>query len=166
MHFAYTHSIDASLAAVEAVVLDPRGVERMADLLDGIAAGTLLHVREGPGWVERVAWFRPRTILPAILRVLAPHMLEWEETTRWQTADHQATFVIRPALPPFWQHRFSLHGTYTLLPEGAGVRRTVEGDLRIDAPFVSATLERAVIAVIGRQFEQEAEVVARAARAP
>jgi hypothetical protein len=118
----------------------------------------LVSRSSGPGWIERVAHWRP-DLGPRLPAFLTPRMIEFDEYTRWDLREHQASFEIRPSLPPRLAHRVRCGGRYRLRAERGGTVRSVEGELAIDAPLLGPRMEAAAVRLLQRQFQGEAELL-------
>jgi hypothetical protein len=165
MELSITHDIDAPLAAIEAALLDPQLLARLPAFAAAIASAREFARRVEGDVLARdalyVATFVPAPLVPFIPRAWAT----WIERTAWDRRTHSGSFVVEPQIPLALRRRVTCRGTYTLRARGRSTRRTIAGELRIDAPLIGRRAERVLARVIEDQFAGEAALLAALARA-
>lgn len=165
MRFRFEHVIDGPLGAAERALLHPSTLARLPRYAPLVGSAELLDRQEVGGRLERTVQFRAAS-LPAVLDRLAPAGAgRWVEQTHWDRSEHAGSFCIELTLSPALRRRFACDGTYRLEPiDPSRTRRVVEGHLGVDAPGLGPLLERALVALIERQFAGEARLLGDLAR--
>jgi len=142
MRFHIEQRFDAPLERVEAALLDPAFLERLAalprlgrpQLLDQRDDGDLVHRRVRHAFTGELS--------SAVTAVVDPAKLTWVEDATIDRRTHRTSFRI---LPEHYRDRLTASGTIVLQPAGAGTRRVAEGDLRVRFPLVGSKVERAIV---------------------
>ena len=106
----------------------------------------------------QVRWFFSGELSAAARRVIDPSKLSWVETSRHDLAARRTTFRM---VADHYADRFECSGEYRFAPDpgGAGTLRTVEGELKVKAPLVGRTVERAIVSGLEEQLAGEVETV-------
>jgi hypothetical protein len=160
VHFELTQRIDAPVADVADAFCDPA-------YYAALAAAPKLGVPEvlgrevaGDTVVLRVR-FRFRGDLSAAARaVLDPAKLTWVEESRHDLTTHVVRFELKP---DHYGDRFSCRGGYRLEPapgDPAVTVRRAEGDVKVKAPLVGSSVERALVSGLKEHLQAEAAIVA------
>jgi hypothetical protein len=77
----------------------------------------------------------------AVRAVVDPNRLSWVEHVTFDLDQLTGTYRIQPDHYP---DRLRCQGTHRFLTSGDGSRRVVEGELKVRAPLVAGTVERAI----------------------
>lgn len=167
MDLQLTHEIAAPRERVEAALLGRQVLARLPAFAPVIREARELSRSGEGGALLRVALYRA-AFVPAPLAALIPSAwATWIERTRWDLRAHAADFVVEPQIPPALRRRVVCRGCYALLDAGpARTRRTIAGELRIDAPVVGRRAERILARVVAQQFAGEAALLEQLARGP
>jgi hypothetical protein len=157
MRFRITQRIDAPVADVEAALLDPAFLERMAEL-PKLGRPQLLDIAEAGDTVRRRIRFAfAGELSSAVTAVVDPAKLTWVEDSTADRRTHRTTFRI---LPDHYADRLTASGTFTLEPVGAATRRVAEGDLRVRFPLVGGRVEKAIVSGMQDYAAAEADAIA------
>ena len=160
MELRIAHEIAASLARVEAAVLDPALLRRLPAFAPGVVAARELTRHDHGDRVERAALYFA-AFVPAPLRAVIPSAwASWIERSVWDRRAHAASFSVEPQIPPALRPRVVCRGCYALRALAADrTLRVITGVLQIDAPGVGPTAEAILARVITRQFAGEAALL-------
>jgi hypothetical protein len=147
---------EAPADAVARAYADPALYEAFAGLPRADRPEVLDHRVDGDSAVMRVRWRFSGTLSSAARAVIDPDRLTWVEESTHDVARRQVTFRM---IPDHYRDRFTCSGGYRFEPDGAGSVRIVEGDLRIKAPLIGGTVERAIVSGLEDQLVSEAPLV-------
>lgn len=92
----------------------------------------------------------------AVTAVVDPARLSWVQDT---TIDHGALRSSYRMVPDHYPDRLRCHGTAIITADGSGARRTVTGELTVQALLVAGRVERAIVSGLEEYLEAEAPVV-------
>lgn len=158
MRFRLEQFLPGPPEAVEAALLDPEFIERLAslpnlgrpELVDQRVEGELVH--------QQVRYAFAGDLSPAVTRFVDPARLTWIESTTYDRRTHVADFVI---LPDHYANRLTCRGRFRMVEEGGrATRRTGEGDLSVHIPFVGRKAEQAIVSGLTDHARLEAETLA------
>ena len=156
VRFRIQQRFDAPVEAVEAVLLDPAFLERLA-ALPKLGRPQLLDQREEGDVVHRRVRFAfAGHLSAAVTAVVDPARLTWVEESTVDRSTHRTTFRI---LPDHYAERLRAAGTFTLGPDGPGSRRVAEGDVVVRFPLVGSKVERAIVSGLEEHAAAEAAAV-------
>lgn len=161
MRFRVEQRFDAPLAAVEAALLDPGFLERLAGL-PALGAPELLS-SEVDGHVvhQRVRYRFAGDLAPAVTAVVDPNRLTWVEETTYDLIVHCGEHRV---VPDHYAGRLTSSYSTHLKPADdnpdATVRAT-DGEVRVRFPLVGGKVEKAIVAGLVSHAGLEAEVLAR-----
>jgi Protein of unknown function (DUF2505) len=142
--------------AVARAYADPALYEAFAGLPRADRPEVLDHRVDGDSAVLRVRWRFSGALSPAARAVIDPDRLTWVEESTHDVARRQVTFRM---IPDHYRDRFTCSGGYRFEPDGAGSVRIVEGDLRIKAPLIGGTVEKAIVSGLEDHLISEAPLV-------
>lgn len=95
------------------------------------------------------------TVPPAIQKILSEEMFAWWEESHFFPAEH----CIRWSISPFHkQISFSGQGVWRLQSEKKGTKRTIEGEILVNIPFVGKIVENYLVSELKRNYEVEPEI--------
>jgi hypothetical protein len=157
MRFRITQRIEAPVADVEAALLDPAFLERMAEL-PKLGRPQLLDVDDQGDLVRRRIRFAfAGQLSSAVTAVVDPAKLTWVEDSTADRRTHRTTFRI---LPDHYADRLTASGTFILEDAGGTTRRVAEGDLRVRFPLVGGRVEKAIVSGMEDYAAAEAGAIA------
>lgn len=116
----------------------------------------VLGVREEGGVQIRALRYSSRTELPAVAaRALGSSTLSYEQENRFDAAKSRLDWVVRiPALGD----RVKAYGTSNIVPQGGGVRRTVEGEVTVGIPLIGGQIEKVVVGEFEKSMARAVEI--------
>ena len=121
MRFRFEQLFPGPLERVEAALLDPAFLDRMAQL-PKLGQPQLLDLHDDGTTVRRrVRYAFAGELSPAVTAVVDPARLTWVEDATIDRATHRTTFRI---LPDHYANRLRCSGTFRLEDVPGGVRRT------------------------------------------
>lgn len=120
-----------------------------------------IEVLDHSGESDRVTLgvrFRFTGDLPsAVTAVIDPAKLTWVQRSRHDLADGTATFEL---LPDHYPDRLRASGTFRIVVDGTGARRSVAGEIKVrGVPLVGGRVERAIVDGLGDYLTAEAPAV-------
>jgi hypothetical protein len=92
----------------------------------------------------------------AVTAVVDPARLSWVQDT---TVDHAARRASFRMVPDHYPDRLRSHGIATVTADPTGARRTVAGELTVQALLVAGRVERAIVSGLEEYLAAEAPVV-------
>ncbi|HEY9559084.1 MAG TPA: DUF2505 family protein [Acidimicrobiales bacterium] len=117
----------------------------------------VLARHEDDGTVELLIRYRFDGDLSSAARaVLDPSRLSWVERSVHEVAGRSGSFTMEP---DHYGDRFRCTGTFRYDETGEGCVRHIEGDLRVRAPLVAGTVERAIISGLREHLEHQAPAI-------
>ncbi len=161
MDLRFSHTIPAPLLVVEAALLEPALIAALPGVLGVLDTAELRQFVDHGDELRRESFFvlRPDAWPSSARRVLP--RIAWTERISWQRPAHAGSFVVEPDVAPILRNRVRCEGRYELTPEGPGTtRRTIEGVLVIDAPFVGPRVEEILGGILASWFDDEARLLA------
>ena len=156
MRFRIRTQYDSDPDAVARAYADPALYVAFAGLPRADRPEVLEHRVDGGRVVLRVRWRFTAHLSSAARAVIDPHKLSWVEESTHDVERRQVTFRM---VPDHYRDRFSCSGAYHFEADGSGSARIVEGDLRIKAPLVGGTVEKAIVSGLEEQLGSEAPIV-------
>jgi hypothetical protein len=111
--------------------------------------------------VMRIRYRFSGTLSSAAKAVLDPEKLTWVEESHHDLAARTVRFELHP---DHYGDRFSCRGSYRLVADpadDAATIRTAEGDVKVRAPLVGSSVEKALVSGLREHLEAEADIVAR-----
>ena len=156
MRFSLEQVFPGPLERVEAALLDPAFLSSLASL-PKLGAPQLLDVTENGTTVRRRVRYRfTGDLSPAVTAVVDPAKLTWVEDAVVDRSTHRTTFRI---LPDHYANRLKCSGTFVLSDVPGGVRRVLDGDLRVSFPLVGGKVERAIVSGLREHAAVEADAL-------
>jgi Protein of unknown function (DUF2505) len=154
VRFELEHPLAASPGEVAAALLDLGFQRSLSDVSEAIKAREVLSQEEGPdGSVIR----RVRCVLGidlgAAARFVGGGEPAWVEEARFDPASLTWTWTIHPEVGG---DMLTADGTTTLLPEGSGTRRRVEGEVKVRVPLYGGRVERWIVGGLTEAYAEEA----------
>jgi hypothetical protein len=157
MEFRIEQHFAGSLGSVEAALIDPAFLDRLASLpqlghprlLDQQQDGELVH--------QRVAYAFVGDLSGRVRAVVDPDRLTWVEESTLHRGTHRTEFHI---LPDHYGSLLSCRGTFQLRAEGSDrCTRTALGDVRVGVPLVGRKVEAAIVSGLVDHAALEADVM-------
>jgi hypothetical protein len=157
VHFEIVHDFDIPLDAVELAVLSPSLIEKLSPRLTNMETVEQRSHSMTNGIFERVWSYRANVKIPGFAKpYVTPDMLGWDEHSSYDLKTHTATWTIVPHVKPAWRKFFASTGTYTLVANGEGTSRIIQGDLTLEVPVVRKVAEPMIVNEVKKTFEAEA----------
>lgn len=161
MRFRVEQHVAAPLEQVEAALVDPAFLARLAELPALGAPALLDHADDGTVVRQRVRYRFAGALAPAVTSVVDPARLTWVEETIYDRATHRGEHRI---VPDHYAGRLSCSYQTTLHDVGVGAgatHRLAEGDLRVRFPLVGGRVEKAIVSGLVEHADVEAAALAR-----
>ncbi len=161
MHFELTQRFAAPVDEVAHAFCDPGFYEALAELPRLGRPEVLSREAEEARVVMRVRYRFTGDRSPAARAVLDPAKLTWVEEATHDLAARNVTFTLHP---DHYADRFASHGRYRFgdAPgEVTATDRFATGQVKVRAPFVGSTVERAIVSGLKEHLGEEVEVVER-----
>src|SRR5581483_1116557 len=156
MRFSVEQVLPGPVERVEAALLDPAFLTLMASL-PKLGSPKLLALTENGTTVRRRVRYRfAGDLSPAVTAVVDPAKLTWVEDATVDRVSHRTTFRI---LPDHYGNRLKCSGTFRLEEVPGGVRRVLDGDLRVSFPLVGGKVERAIVSGLREHAALEADAL-------
>jgi len=157
VRFAFDQRFAADLARVEAALIDPAFVARLATL-PKLGAPTLLDQREDGRLIrQRIRYAFVGDLSSAVRAVVDPARLTWVEESTIDRERHHTVFTI---VPDHYGNLLAAHGTFQLeAAAGSGCRRTAEGEVRVSVPLVGRKVEAAIVSGLAEHAAAEEHVM-------
>ena len=162
MRFSVEHKLPGTLDRLDALLVDARLYERLAQALPGIERIELLSSEERDGKLRRRVRYTPRAEdrLPAFARgAITPEMLIWIEESVFDRAAHRIDYQVTPNIPERWRDRFESRGAFHFDEIADGVVRRIEGEVVVRVPLVGTIAERLLIKEVRAGFDADAAVL-------
>ncbi len=156
MRFSIEQVFDLPLDAVEEALLDPRYVDRLADLPKLGRPQLLTHEVRGSTVVQEIRYAFAADVSAAVRRVVDPRKLTWIEASTTDLTTHRTEFRI---LPDHYAHLLHCHGTFTLEARDGTTVRTMAGDVKISVPLVGSKVERVIVSGMEDHAREEVPLV-------
>lgn len=161
MRFRVEQRFAAPLAAVEAALLDPEFLNRLAQL-PRLGAPELLGTEvDGDTVRQQVRYRFAGDLSPAVTAVVDPARLTWVEETAYDRGAHRGEHHV---VPDHYGGRLTASYSTNLQESGddpGTTVRTTEGEVRVRFPLVGGKVERAIVGGLTEHAGLEAEVLDR-----
>ena len=156
MRFRLEQRFSAPLPAVEAALVDPAFLERLAEL-PKLGRPELLR-REEVGHVVHldVRYAFAGELSSAVTAVIDPARLTWVDSATFDRNAHRSDHRV---LPEHYTGRLTCSYRTQLEADGEGTVRTAEGELRVHFTLVGGRVERAIVAGMTEHARLEAGVL-------
>jgi hypothetical protein len=160
VRFRLEQRFTAPVAAVEAALVDPAFLERLAEL-PNLGRPELLRREEvGPIVHLDVRYAFAGQLSSAVTAVVDPARLTWVDSATYDRTTHRSEHRI---LPEHYTGRLTCSYRTRLEADGDGdgdtTVRTVEGELRVHFPLVGGRVEKAIVAGMAEHATLEAGVL-------
>lgn len=157
MHFEVTQRIPAAIADVADAFCDPGYYASLAAAPKLGTPEVLGRQVDGALVTMRVRYRFAGDLSSAARAVLDPAKLTWVEESVHDLDGKQVSFVLQP---DHYADRFSASGRYRFEADGdhATVRQA-EGDVKVRAPLVGSTVERAIVSGLKEHLDAEVALI-------
>ena len=156
MRFAVDQEFRAPLEAVEAALLDPAFLARLAQLPKLGRPELLASEVDGDVARQQVRYRFAGELSSAVTAVVDPARLTWVEHTTFDLRRHRGEHRIAP---DHYADRLRCSYTTALVEDGGVTRRETEGELRVRFPLVGGRVERAIVSGMVEHAHLEARVL-------
>lgn len=160
MHFELSQRFAAPVDAVADAYTDPGYYAALADLPKLGEPELLDRTVDGDHIQVRVRYRFVGDLSAAVRAVVDPAKLTWVEVSNHRhPPDHSVRFELQP---DNYADRLSCHGTYRFHADPddpAATVREVAGELKVRAPLVASSVERAIISGLREHFDAEAPLL-------
>jgi hypothetical protein len=142
MKFEIVQDVRATPEAIDAALVDPAFLVRMAELPKLGSAEVVSQARDGEVMRQDVRYLFQAELSSAVTRVVDPKKLTWVERSVCDLAAHRTQCEIRPD-----NYGGLLSGRYdaVIVATDGGARRTLTGELKVKMPLVGGKVERAIV---------------------
>ena len=142
MNFEMVQDLGASVDAVDAALVDPTFLIRMAELPKLGSAEVVDQRRDGDLIYQDIRFLFEAEMSRAVTRVVDPKLMTWIERSVCDLSTHETTCEIRPD-----HYSGLLSGRYrsVIISAGSTARRTLTGDIKVRMPFVGGKVEGAIV---------------------
>jgi Protein of unknown function (DUF2505) len=156
-HFKITHEFAADPKTYWKVFLDEKYNVALYDRI-GVKERTVLDRSEDEKTVKWSVRIMPKRDLPGVIKKVVGGDLGYTEISTLYKDENWIDVKIEPSL---MKERTKIKAKYTLEPLGdQRVRRTFEGDIHIDLPFVGKKVEAAILEDLQKSYDVAAKVTA------
>ena len=156
MKFTVDQHLASPPARVAEAFADP-DLYRSMPVLPKLSLPELLSHEVAGGVVElRIRYRFEGHLSSAVTAVIDPSRLSWVEHSSHHLAAGTGSYTLQP---DHYGDRFRCAGTFRYEPSGDGCRREITGDLRVRAPLVAGTVERAIVSGLRENLEHQAAAV-------
>jgi hypothetical protein len=110
--------------------------------------------------VMRIRYRFSGNLSSAAKAVLDPEKLTWVEVSHHDRTSHTVRFELQP---DHYADRFSCRGRYGLVADPAddgATIRTAKGEVKVRAPLVGSSVEKALVSGLREHLEAEADILA------
>ncbi len=154
-HFVIAHDFDADPERFWRLFFDEPYNAALYERLK-MKERTVLVKTEDDATIHFEQKILPRRDLPAVIKKLVRGDLGYVETTTYHKGKNYMDVKIEPTL---FKDRTDVRARYTITPLAPGkVRRTFEGDIHVDIPFLGRRVEAAVLDDVQRSYDVAAQV--------
>ncbi len=156
MDFTLIQEIPAPADAIDAALVDPDFLTRMAELPKLGSAEVLANERDGDVVRLQVRYLFQAELSAAVTRVVDPAKLTWVEDSTCDLVAHRTTCVIRPD-----NYANLLEGSYdaTIVATGAGCVRTITGTVKVHVPLLGGKVEKAIVGGLSENAEAQVSLL-------
>ena len=143
MKFRLEQRLVAPPTEVQAAVVDPAYLERLATLPKLGSPELLSQERSGDRVVQRVRYVFVGDLNSAVRKVVDPERLTWVEVSQVDLAALETAFRIEP---DHYASLLTAAGRIRIRDHGNGnTRRILDGELSVKVPLVGGKVERAIV---------------------
>lgn len=154
-HFKITHEFATDPKTYWRVFLDEAYNVELYDRI-GVKERTMLDRSEDEKTVKWSVRIMPRRDLPGVIKKIVGGDLGYTEHSVLHRDENWIDVRVEPSL---MKERTKIKAKYTLTPVGENrVRRTFEGDIDIDLPFVGKKVEAAILEDMQKSYDVAAKV--------
>ena len=161
MRFELRQRIAAPVADVAGALCDPAYYVALGRAAPKLGVPEVLgREADGDEVVMRIRYRFSGNLSSAAKAVLDPQKLTWVEESHHDLGAHTVRFELQP---DHYADRLSCRGRYQLVADqtdDGSTIRTVEGDLKVRAPLVASSVEKALVSGLREHLDAEAEIVA------
>ena len=142
MNFDIVQDLTAAADTIDAALVDPGFLVRMAELPKLGSAEVLDQRRDGEVVYQDVRYLFQAELSRAVTRVVDPKLMTWIERSVCDLATHETQCEIRPD-----HYGGLLSGRYqsTIVAVGSSARRTLTGQVKVRMPLVGGKVEGAIV---------------------
>jgi hypothetical protein len=154
--FTLHQEIPATPDAVDAALVDPAFLVRMAELPKLGSAEVVSNERDGDTVNLQVRYLFQADLSPKVTKFVDPEKLTWIEDSTIDLTAHETTCVIRPD-----NYDNLLEGRYssTITPTAAGCERAVTGMIKVRIPLLGSKVEKAIIGGLSENSDAQTELL-------
>jgi len=156
LRFSIEQRFAADVDAVARAYADPALYVALVGLPKLSRPEVVGHETRGETVVLEVRYQFGGELSSAARAVIDPERLTWVERSTHDLTRRRTTFTM---VPDHYGDRFSCKGSYAFEATDTGCRRRGEGDLRVKAFLVAATVERAIVSGLEEHLADEVPVV-------
>ena len=151
-----TQAISAPVDAVDAALVDPDFLTRMAELPKLGSAEVVSNERDGDTVKLQVRYLFQADLSPKVTKFVDPEKLTWVEDSTIDLSSHETSCVIRPD-----NYANMLEGSYSavITAAGSGSVRTVTGQIKVRIPLLGSKVEKAIIGGLEENAEAQTQVL-------
>lgn len=142
MDFSIVQDLAAPPATVQDALLDPEFVHSTATIPKIGGAELVELTRTDTTAHLRVRYRFTAPLSSAITRVIDPEKLTWVDDATFALDEFRSQHALQP---DNYADRLQASYTSTLVPDGAGTRRTLAGSLSVKAPLVGAKIAGVIV---------------------
>ncbi len=142
MKFEIVQTLTACVVDVDAALVDPAFLIRMAELPKLGSAEVLDQRRDGDVMHQDVRFLFQAELSRAVTRVVDPALMTWIERSVCDLISHETTCEI---LPDHYSGLLSGRYRSAIGEHGSGSRRTISGELKVRMPLVGGKVEGAIV---------------------
>jgi hypothetical protein len=88
----------------------------------------------------------------AIKKVIPTSVMSWHEKSLFKKNEHTIYWSI---IPLDTKIKFKGSGTWKLFEENSGTKRVIEGEIRVEIPFVGKMIENFIVKELQKNYEEE-----------
>lgn len=156
MRFSVEQHFASPCERVVGAMADPELYRAMPELPKLSRPEVLAHDVDGTVVVLRLRYRFEGDLSSAVRAVVDPSRLSWVEVSSHDLESHRGTFTLEP---DHYADRLRCSGSFHYLDVAGGCYRHVEGDLRVRAPLVAGSVERAIVSGLREHLEEQAHAV-------
>ncbi|MEP6623300.1 MAG: DUF2505 family protein [Acidimicrobiia bacterium] len=142
MNFEISQALNGTPDAVDAALVDPGFLARMAELPKLGSAEVVDQRREGDVVYQDVRYLFQAELSRAVTRVVDPERMTWIERSVCDLGTHETECEILPD-----HYSGLLTGRYrsVIVDAGANAHRTITGTVKVKMPLVGGKVEGAIV---------------------
>ncbi|MBW3555632.1 MAG: DUF2505 domain-containing protein [Actinobacteria bacterium] len=157
MRFQILQDFAGPLDQVEDALVDPAFLERLGGLPKLGQPELVNQVVEGPMVHQEVRYRFAGELGAAVRKVVDPQRLSWVEKSALDRRTHRTTWHI---VADHYKHLLRCSGTFEMHEVDGRTRRTTDGDIKVNVPFVGGKVEAAIVAGLREHAQMEEQVMA------